>query len=82
MTSTMIMIMFLNRLVRDRCSIVDTTEIRNTRINVWLRQELKESQSVFVRVSSPNLSGGLNLHISGPGLSQVSLALLCQTDGA
>ena len=76
------MIMFLNRQVRDRCSIVDTTEIRNTRINVWLRQELKESQSVFVRVSSPNLSRALNLHLSGPGHSQVSLALLRKTDGA
>ena len=53
---------------------MDTTEIRNTRINVWLRQELKESQSVFVRVSSPNLSRALNL--SGPGVSQVSLSLL------
>ena len=74
------MIMFLNRQVRDRCSIVDTTEIRNTRINVWLRQELKESQSVFVHVFSPNLSRALNL--SGPGVSQVSLSLLRKTDGA
>ena len=76
--------MFLNRQVRDRCSIVDTTEIRNTRIHVWLRQELKESQSVFVRVSSPKLSRALNLHLSGPGhsQSQVSLALLHKTDGA
>ena len=49
---------------------------------VWLRQELKESQSVFVRVSSPNLSRALNLHLSGPGHSQVSLALLRKTDGA
>ena len=58
--------MFLYRKVCDRCLFNcghDTTEIHNTRINVWLRPELKESQA-------------LNLHLSGPGLSLVSLISL------
>ena len=43
--------------------VATTTEIHNSRINVWLRQELKESQA-------------LNLHLSGPGLFRVSLISL------
>ena len=31
----------------------------------WLRQELKESQSSFVRPSGPSLSEALNLHLLG-----------------
>ena len=34
----------------------------------WLRQELKKSQSAFVRLSGPNLSESLNLHLLTSGL--------------
>ena len=42
-------------------------------INFWLRQELKESQSLYVRPSCSSLYRALNLHPSGSYLFQVSL---------
>ena len=36
----------------------------------WLRQELKESQCSFVRLSGLSLSRALNLHLSGTDLLQ------------
>ena len=39
-------------------------------------KELKESQSSFVRPFGPSLSRAPNLHLSGLGLSQVTLRAL------
>ena len=65
-------------------SLIALPNLSTSGLHFWLRQELEESQSVFLPPSvwSKLVYRALNLHLSASSISQVSLSMIRKTGGA